>query len=168
MKYVSLSGVVSKTSDSSIPLGTLRTTSLGGVFMRVRLSTSESVLPVAGSPLGFRGTLAASAYKVTSDISNSGSARLCGVCMTTPTTTLPYMWMLIHGDPYRIAGVTIKTDTNVANSGKLVWKADKVFGQRTAQSTSLAPLNNIGVAWAADSGSQLLVANINGMGAVTS
>lgn len=160
MKQVSLTGVIAKTADSSIQLGQIRTTTKGGFFMRVRLATTESVLPVAGSPLGWVTGSTSADPKVTTDISRSLSTQVMGVACAAATTSQPYFWACIAGDFYGITGQTLKTDTNITAAGMLAWKGDKVGYLRTVGQASTLGFNCYARAVLADSGSQLLHAHV--------
>lgn len=129
-------------------------------YQYIQYQASASVLAVAGSPLGFR---TADLSTVTTDISLSSSSALMGVAMGTHTSTKRFGWALVVGR-LSDAGITAKTDTNVAITNKLAWAADKVFTGRTAAHASTIQYNAIGYASAADSGSQLVAGVIGSTG----
>lgn len=141
---------------AQVPVGTVKRLANGNEVEYIKLATSESVLPVKGSPLALR---AASPYNtVTTDLSRSRSALVDGVCYASGlSTSTPYGWMLVEGKP-QLDSVTLKTDGNVGADQLLAFRADKVFVGVTLDSDSRA--RAVGFALAADSGSQLVSAKI--------
>lgn len=138
----------------------------GHRIMRVEYDDAASVSCLSGYALGWNTNDINST--VTTDISRSTSTRFAGFALGSLSPTNKFGWMLISSpDTSKVGtGLRIKTDGNVAAAGKLVWQADKVCTQRTSASNSLTPLQAIGFAFKADSGSILTVANINGFGVV--
>lgn len=143
---------------AQVPVGTVHRLPNGNKLEYIKLATSESVLPVKGSPLAWR---AAAPYDaVTTDLSRSRSSLVAGVCYASGlSTSTPYGWMLTEGTPSKDS-VTLKTDGNVAADTVLIFVADKVFDGINFNSSQRA--RAIGYALAADSGSQLVSAKITG------
>jgi hypothetical protein len=148
-------GLLSAHQRAEFPVGHEMVLPNGNVYEYSRYSTSQSVFPAQGSPVGWR-NVAAQSDEVTTDLSLSKSGLLCGACAASDvSSSKTYFWRIKAGDP-RLDGFTLKTDGTVADTQLLVWKADKVFGGATSGT-------HLGPAIGADSDSQLVAAKLQGV-----